>query len=155
MKAKTKERRKHERLPIMDGVLEPIDLRFAPEDGKAAISVPAILTNISAGGMSLVTFTEPPRAKCIQMDLHLPGLHHIPVEARITWVHTKGETYALGMAFEKIQKKDMECLQRMADDFTDCETRIQLNLPEACVPNCTYHPLCKKAQKAPHWPPKA
>src|SRR5262249_39967948 len=129
-----KERRQHERLPIMDGVLEPIDLRFEGTGKSGPVSIPAILTNISVGGMSLVTFSEPQKANLFEMDLHLPGLHHMPVEAKITWMNAKGQTYAVGMAFVKIRKKDMECLSRMAQDYSDCEKRISLGLPEACVP---------------------
>lgn len=146
------ERRKHSRFPICEGLMEPISLRYALSG--AAISVPAIITDLSAGGIAMVTFGEPPRAKHFEIDLNLPGLHHIPITAKILWVHTKGETYAVGMEFEDISKKDLSCLQKMAQDYQDCETRIALGLPEACVPTCGFHALCKKPQKAPHWPPK-
>ena len=155
MKKQGKERRRHERLPIMDGVLETIDLRFDGSAKGAPVTIPAILTNISAGGMSLVTFSKPPEARSFEMDLHLPGLNHIAIEAKISWMHEKGATYAVGMSFVKISKKDVACLQKMAQDFVDCETRIGMKLPEPCAPDCTFNLLCKKPQKAPNYPPKA
>lgn len=148
------ERRKQPRIPILGGVVEPIDLRFTDEAGATAGTVPAVITDLSEGGLSLVTFMEPPHAKRFEMDLNLPGLPHIPVTAKVLWVHTKGSTYAMGMSFVKIAKKDMQALKAMVQDFQDCETRISLNLPESCVPDCSFHRLCEKPQKAPHFPPK-
>jgi len=150
----TTDRRKHSRIPILGGVVEPINLRFTNDAGVGAATVPAIITDLSEGGMSMVTFTEPPHAKVFEMDLNLPGLHHIPITARVLWVHTKGPTYAVGMTFTKIAKKDQQVLKQMIQDFQDCETRLGLNLPEACVPDCTFHRLCEKPQKAKHFPPK-
>lgn len=149
----TQERRKHRRIPLTNGLLEPINLRFDAETGSP-MTVPAVITGLSEGGMSLVTFTEPPRAKRFEMDLDLPGLGHVPISAKVLWVHTKGPTYAVGMSFMKIARKDMASIKEMVQDYLDCETRISLGLPEACVPTCTFHRLCEKPQKAKHFPPK-
>lgn len=153
-KSSASDRRSQPRIPIVDGLMEPINLDFDGSDGQSN-SVPAIITDLSAGGICMVTFSEPPRARQFEIDLHLPGLRHIPVSAKVLWVHTKGETYMVGMAFVKISKKDLQYLESMSQDYMDCETRIELSLPEACVPDCHFHRLCKKPQKAPHWPPKA
>jgi len=153
MTKRTSDRRRHGRFPILDGLLEPINLRYPSPNGGHR-TIPAILTNLSAGGMSMVTFTEPPHARRFEMDLNLPGLHHIPIQAKVTWVHTKGDVYAVGMVFVKIHRKDQVLLRHMGQDFQDCETRIGLSLPEACVPTCSFHRLCKKPQKAPQFPPR-
>ena len=42
----------------------------------------------------------------------------------------------------------------MAQDNQDCETRIELKLPEACVSTCGFHFLCAKPQKGPYWEKK-
>ena len=155
------ERRKHPRFPVVGGLIEPISLRYVPEcrrpAAKAAAPVrsqPAILTNLSAGGMSLITFVEPPHAKRLEMDLNLPGLNHVPLVARVVRMHQKGETYNVGIQFTSISRRNQLQINLMAADHMDCETRIALSLPEACVPACRFHPLCHKPQKAPHWPPK-
>ncbi|MDE2290928.1 MAG: PilZ domain-containing protein, partial [Elusimicrobia bacterium] len=77
------------------------------------------------------------------------------VEGRVVRVSKKGETFAVGIAFTKIAKKFQQKIARMAEDDVDCNTRVSLGLPEACVPTCSFHSLCNKTQKAPHWPPKA
>ena len=158
------ERRKHARFPIVSSLIEPITLRYAaPKASRGARKVatteamtqPAILTNLSAGGMQLITFLAPPHAKRLDMVLNLPGFDHMPVTGRVVRVHEKGETFVIGIEFLKIQKKHQKRISEMAVDNLDCETRVSLSLPEACVPNCRFHLLCHKAQKAPHWPPRA
>ena len=159
-----KERRKHARFPIVGNLIEPITLRYAPpkttgHQKKAvtseALTQPAILTNLSGGGMQLITFLAPPHAKRLDMVLNLPGFDHMPVTGRVVRVHEKGETFVVGIQFLKIQKKHQNRINVMAVDNLDCETRLELSLPEACVRTCRFHQLCHKSQKAPHWPPRA
>ncbi len=142
------ERRQHRRFSVVDGMIEPISLEL----GAAAKSQPAIMTDLSAGGMSILLFCEPPHAKSFEMTLAIPGLDKTPIEASIVRVHQKGETYSVGISFTKIAKRFQDRIAGMADDNADCETRVALRLPEACVPNCSFHTLCAKPVKAPHWP---
>jgi hypothetical protein len=69
-------------------------------------------------------------------------------------VTQKGPTYRVGITFTQIPTKYQHVISAMAQDHTDCETRIALRLPDACAPKCTFHLMCTKVQKAPHWPPK-
>ncbi|MEK7383046.1 MAG: PilZ domain-containing protein [Elusimicrobiota bacterium] len=147
------ERRRHRRFSVVEGMVEPITLQFAAEDCVKK-SQPVIMTDLSAGGMSLLMFVEPPHAKSFEMVLSIPGLDHAPIEASVARVHQKGETYSVGLHFLKIAKKAQERIESMSDDNADCETRMSLRLPEACVPHCHFHALCAKPVKAPHWPAK-
>lgn len=156
------DRRKHPRFALVGNLIEPITLRYAPPKatGKKiatgeALTQPAILTNLSAGGMQLITFLAPPHAKRLDMVLNLPGLDHMPVTGRVVRVHEKGETFVVGIQFLKIQKRHQKRINEMAADNTDCETRLALSLPEACVKECQFHHLCHKPQKAPHWRSRA
>lgn len=151
-----RERRRHQRLPVVEGMVEPITIGFGGTQGKRSASgkdaqQPAILTNLSAGGLSLITFLEPPRARRLEMVLLLPGLNHVPVEGKVVRVHEKGQTFNVGIAFTKISKKHRERINAMAQDHMDCETRIALKLPEVCVSTCSFHALCAKPQKGPFW----
>jgi hypothetical protein len=165
------ERRKHPRFGLIDDLIEPIVLRYVPEKAKVTASAkarksgedvpkhlqtqPAILVNLSAGGMSLVTFLAPPHAKVFKMTLTVPGLDHLPIEGKVVRVDKKGETFNVGIQFTKIAQKYVRQIAHMAEDDQDCHTRIALQLPEVCVPTCRFHLLCNKPQKAQHWPPKA
>ena len=157
------ERRQHRRVQVVSDLVEPIVLTYAPDpkEKKAGESVPkhlrtqpAVLTDLSAGGMRLITFLAPPHAKTFKMTLTIPGLDNLPVIGRVVRVSKKGETYVVGIHFVKIAKKFQRQISRLAEDDADCNTRISLGLPEACVPGCVFNPLCTKTQKAPHWPPK-
>jgi hypothetical protein len=164
------ERRKSPRVSVVSDLVEPIVLRYAADEtpskaaqkkkkGAGAIpkhlrTQPAILTNLSQTGLALITFLAPPHAKSFKMTLTIPGLDHLPIEGKVVRVAKKGETFSVGIHFTKIAKKYQKKIQRMAEDDTDCNTRISLGLPEVCVPDCGFHFLCTKTQKAPHWPPK-
>lgn len=172
------ERRRFQRFPVVHGMVEPITIDFdEPKPGKAAglgkpssassrraltpgaaaapaaapRNQPAILTNLSAGGMSLILFLEPPRTKRLEMVLSIPGLTRIPIEGRVVRINEKGQTYNVGIAFTKIGKKHRDRISGMAQDHIDCETRISLKLPEVCVQTCSFHALCAKPQKGPYW----
>ena len=131
-------------------MVEPITLELRPDEKMT--KQPAIMTDLSAGGMSLLMFLEPPHAKSFDMVLSIPGLERVPIEASILRVLRKGETYSVGLSFIKITKRIQDRIEAMANDNADCETRVALRLPEACVPKCHFHTLCTKPAKAPHWP---
>ncbi|MBI5631135.1 MAG: PilZ domain-containing protein [Elusimicrobia bacterium] len=146
------ERRRFARFPVMSGVVEPITVNFDANDGPGASQgQPAILTNLSAGGMSLILFLEPPRTKKLEMLLSIPGLDKVSLEGKVVRVSEKGQTYNVGIAFTKISKKHQKQLSLMAQDHGDCDMRIALRLPEACVSSCHFHDLCAKPQKGPYW----
>lgn len=145
------DRRSSPRLPVVEGMIEPITVKFDASQSSNGAQ-PAIMTNLSAGGMSLLMFLEPPHAKKLDMVLTIPGLNHLPIEGKVVRVNQKGETYSVGIAFTKIEKKHQSRITSMAQDHLDCETRLALKLPEACVKTCTFHSLCGKPQKGPYWP---
>jgi hypothetical protein len=146
---KAEDRRQHTRFPVCEGMIEPITVKFEAMKSKGA--QPAILTNLSAGGMSLLMFLEPPTAKRLDMVLTLPGLAEVPVEGKVVRVNQKGDTYNIGIAFTRIQKKHQSKISGMAQDHIDCEMRIGLKLPEVCVSSCSFNAMCGKTQKAPFW----
>jgi hypothetical protein len=158
------ERRKHARFDVVSDLIEPIVLRYAPDKpiskkaqkdiAKHLKTQPAILTSLSAGGLSIVTFLAPPHTKTFKMVLTIPGLDHLPIEGRVVRVAKKGETYNVGIQFTKIAKKYQKAIILMAEDDIDCNTRVSLGLPEACVKTCSFHELCSKTVKAAHWPKK-
>ncbi len=152
------ERRQYARFAVVEGMVEPITINF---DGAAAAKAahaapspknqPGILTNLSAGGLSLILFMEPPKTKTLDMVLTIPGLSRVAIAGKVVRVSEKGQTYNVGIAFTKISKKHRGQIDAMAQDHLDCETRLSLKLPEACVPTCRFHALCAKPQKAPYW----
>lgn len=154
------DRRRHPRFAVVEGMVEPITINFDPvtpaKIKHTAPSVPknqpAILTNLSAGGMSLILFMAPPKTKALDMILSIPGLNHIAIQGQVVRVSQKGETYNVGIAFGQIAKKHRTRIDELAHDNMDCDTRVALKLPEACVSTCKFNALCAKPQKGPYWP---
>ena len=158
----TTERRKHRRFTVVHDLVEPIVLRYAERKGAKGEDIPkhlrtqpAILTNLSAGGMSLVTFLAPPHAKIFKMTLTIPGLDGLPIEGKVVRVMKKGEIFNVGIQFIKIAKKYQKRISQMAEDDADCQMRISLGLPDACTGSCAFHKLCSKSQKLGPSRPKA
>jgi PilZ domain len=141
------ERRKHARLPIIHGILEPVDLSFEDENSTQPKNIPGILSNLSASGMRLMTFLESPSNKALDMHLSLPGLGKFHIQGRISWIREKGGVFMSGIAFTKISENTQHKINMMAEDYADCETRIALKLPEVCIEKCRCHHLCNKLQK--------
>ncbi|MDA8130984.1 MAG: PilZ domain-containing protein [Elusimicrobia bacterium] len=143
-----KERRQHVRLPILHGILEPVEIEFFTEDAAGkAVPQPAILSDLSAGGMRLITFMAPPHTKELNIILKLSGIKEIPVTGRISWVKDKGGVFMNGIAFTGISPDDRKRINDMAEDYSDCDTRFALKLPEVCVETCRANGLCNKPQK--------
>jgi hypothetical protein len=140
------ERRQHRRFQIVDGMVEPITLEMEGE--SSAKKLPAIMTDLSAGGMSLLMFVEPPHAKSFQLTLSIPGLDQVPIQACVARVFQKGETYSVGLSFVKIPRDAQKRIEKMAEDSADCETRVALRLPDACGKDCPFHSLFKREGKA-------
>jgi hypothetical protein len=140
-----KERRKHPRLPIMHGILEPVELEFETES-KTKKFQPAILSDLSAGGMRLLTFFMPPCREKINMVINL-GNYKIPIKGKIAWLKQKENVYMIGISFYKISKENQNRINRMANDYLDCDIRISLKLPDVCSEKCKAHILCNKPQK--------
>ena len=141
------ERRQHRRFQVVDGMIEPITLEMEGVEA-ASKKIPAIMTDLSAGGMSLLMFIEPPHAKTFQMTLSVPGLEDVAIQASVARVTQKGETFSVGLSFVKIPKDAQKRIEKMAEDSADCETRTALRLPDACGPDCPFHSLFTPKAKA-------
>ena len=141
------ERRKHRRFSVVEGMVEPITLELEGADSLMH-KQPAIMTDLSAGGISLLMFVEPPHTKSFQMTLNIPGLEGVPIEAGIVRVHQKGETYSVGLACRKISREAQKSIEKMAEDSADCQTRTSLGLPDACGSDCPFHSLFTAKPKA-------
>lgn len=144
-----KERRQHVRLPILHGILEPVEIEFYTKaaDGKP-VPQPAILADLSAGGMRLITFMEPPHTKELNIVLKLSGMKKgVPLTGKISWIKDKGGVFMNGISFSKISLENRKMINEMAEDYSDCDTRHELKLPEVCVETCRANGLCNKPQK--------
>ncbi|MDR0952573.1 MAG: PilZ domain-containing protein [Elusimicrobiota bacterium] len=144
------ERRRHPRVPVISNIVEPIDLVYEDEKTGVKNAVAAVLADLSASGMRIVSFLQAPISGNMQINMELPSIGKFTVVAKTSWVRQKGPVYTIGIEFTKIAPEASAKIQAMAEDFNDCNTRILLKLPEVCVANCKSHAICNKLQKDPN-----
>ncbi len=144
------EKRKHPRLPVIQGIVEPVNLIYeSPKEKKEKKEnrLPAILSDLSAGGMRLITFLEAPEAKEVTIQLELLNLHKLEITGAIIWIREKSGVYTLGIEFKDMSQPTIAKINFMVKDFTDCDSRILQKLTEICVKTCSAHLLCNKLHK--------
>lgn len=140
------EKRKHRRMPVLSNLIEPVNLFYKTQDGKETTLV-AILADLSASGMRMISFLGAPMADHFSISLQLPGMERMEIGARMAWVKQKENVYTVGIEFTDMKPQYAALISAMADDFNDCDTRILLRLPEVCSPNCKAYRICNKIQK--------
>ncbi len=140
------EKRKHRRMPVISNLIEPVNLYYKTKDGKET-SLVAILADLSASGMRMISFLGAPMAETFSINLQLPGAEKMEIGARMAWVKQKENVYTVGIEFTDIKPEAAAIISAMADDFNDCDTRILLRLPEVCVGSCKACRICNKIQK--------
>jgi c-di-GMP-binding flagellar brake protein YcgR len=139
-----KERRKYKRIPAISMVKETM---IESEALKLRKEIPAILFNLSAGGMALITFLSLPRDALISLNFNLDGLKLKDVEGRVVRVEGRKKTYLIVIAFTKITDELKKHINTMADAFDFCETRILMGEKDVCSMRCAYYELCSKPVK--------
>ena len=140
------EKRKNRRMPVISNLIEPVNLLYKTADGKET-SLVAILADLSATGMRMISFLGAPLADTFSISLQLPGMEKMEIKARMAWVKQKENVYTVGIQFTDIKPENAAKISAMADDFNDCDTRILLRLPEVCVGTCRACRICNKIQK--------
>ncbi len=133
-------------MPDFSTLIEPVNVHYKTEDGKET-SLVAILADLSASGMRMISFLGAPLADKFSISLQLPGTGKMDVDAKLAWVKQRENVYTIGIEFIKMADKDAKVISEMADDFNDCDTRILLKLPEVCVAGCKCNKICNKIQK--------
>jgi hypothetical protein len=151
------ERRDHVRIPVIHNVGEPIELR-AILNGKK-ILIPGYIINLSAGGIGIIALGRQSMQLHVGapfvMDLNLPSLESRNVKGKIVRIqkgrkaqlHHSDDEWFLSLAFTKIKPSYASRINRMAEDWSICETKVQMRLPDICFRKCSYWNLCEKPVK--------
>ena len=139
------EKRKSKRFPVLYHLIKPVLIRS--QESKAGISSPAIMANLSAGGMALLTFSPLPVGKNILISFDLKDLKIDNVKSRVVRVENKEGSYILGVQFLNLKKELADVINKLADDFDSCETRILLGEKPICRKGCSYFEHCQRVAK--------
>lgn len=142
------ERRKHPRLPMHLSVAKLVDFQCEGLEHPA----PAILVDLSAGGLSMIAFALPQLAKKVTFRLELPGLVNAQMHGRIVRATKKGETYHVAVAFTEFQEQWAHMVSKLVKAYTVCEERLAQGDRFFCFRECAFWPLCQKDEKARVFP---
>ena len=137
----SQERRKFKRYPVIHEMDRPIQLTLEKD------VLPAVLVDLSAGGMALLTYASIPIGKEINIIIDFPGFKSHTLNGQVVWSLPKGEMFRVGIAFNKLDPVDFRHINRMAFDFTDCQTKLTLGVTDVCFKKCSYYSLCQKEVK--------
>ncbi len=153
----SQERRSHVRFPVIHNVGEPIELNVSL--GGKMICIPGYILNLSAGGVGIMTLgketKELSEGMTFDLDLNLPHLETHNVAGTIIRIqkgekaelHHSDDEWFLSLRFTKIKPAFSQNINRMAEDWSICETKIQMNLPDVCFRECHYWNICEKPAK--------
>jgi hypothetical protein len=139
----THEKRKHNRLPVLHEMDEPIHIVINKDE------VPGILVDLSASGMALLTFASIPVGTEVNLTINVPGLKTHQLTGKIVWTLSKGEMWRIGIIFSKIDPADFKHINQLAFDCSDCDTKLTLGVTDVCFEKCSFFPLCEKPSKLP------
>jgi len=143
------DRRKWKRVPITANIAKPMVLQVPSSAGEQTI--PAIVINISAGGMCILSFLPVETKELIKLNMEIGGIKMDGVKAKIVWTREKSGTYLVGLEFCNISRGLHKRLNAMAEDYFECEERILKGQGyEACHPNCSFWSLCTKTIRIKH-----
>lgn len=138
------EKRKQKRFPVMKDLAEPVDLILLESPPR---EIPSVMTNLSAGGMSVLAFAPVHGAAALQLVLNIPGLEGVKLDGKIAWQKPKGDTTQLGIEFHHVSEEAKRKIVRLAEAYQDCELKLSFGLRDVCFRACSYWALCAKPVK--------
>jgi hypothetical protein len=148
MKNEQEDRRRHPRLPLHLSVAKLVDFKFDGLDQTA----PAVLVDLSAGGLSMICFAMPAMARDLTFSMSLPGLVNAKLKGKIVRARRKGETYQVAIEFSEFQEKWAHMISKLAKAYSACEERLIQGDRHFCFKECAFFALCAKEEKARVFP---
>ncbi len=142
------ERRKHPRLPLHLSVAKLVDFKCDGLDQPA----PAILVDLSAGGLSMIAFALPHLTKNVTFKLELPGLVNAQLHGKIIRAIKKGQTYQVAIAFSEFKEEWARLVTKLYKAYNECEDRLSQGDRRFCFKLCSFFALCQKEEKARVFP---
>ena len=138
------ERRNHLRFPTLS-VIKTVEIHTG--DGKT--DVPAIMCDVSVGGMAMITFLPLPKNSDIVLDLNMPDISLSKVAAKIVRVEEKNGTFLIALEFNTLDPAVKKKINTLALDWQKCEERLSVGEKIECR-SCSYYNLCNKEVKKKH-----
>jgi len=140
------ERRGNSRFPTIT-IIKEVVIEVRHHTLRKRIILPAIMYNLSTGGIAIVTFDRVPVGAEITLNLKLAGINLKNVKGRVIRVEGKKMTFLIAISFKKLNKDIKKIISKVASDADLCETKILLGEKQACTFKCNYYDLCTNPMK--------
>ena len=140
------ERRINSRFPTIT-IIKEVAIEVSHHTLRKRTILPAIMYNLSIGGIAIVTFDRVPVGAKITLNLELAGINLKDVKGRVTRVEGKKMTFLIAISFNKLNKELKKTIAKVASDADLCETKILLGEKHACTFKCNYYDLCTNVMK--------
>jgi len=131
----TQERRRHPRLPVHLSVAKLIEFKCEGDEQ----SIPAVLVDLSVGGLAMVAFALPRLTQKVTFRLDIPGLVSAQLHGHVVRAIKKGETFQVAVAFDEFKDQWSHLISKLIKSAKDCEDRWSQGDRTHCPKECAYH----------------
>lgn len=139
------DRRRHIRFPVAHDLANVISMDV--KTGGGIVHDEAVISDLSAGGLALLTPVDFKAGGEFEIALELPSLKTRSIKCRCVRVEKKTDINRVGIAFTHIKSEDRNHISAIARDYNDCETKLALGVTDVCFKRCHYYNLCGKNVK--------
>ena len=138
-----KNRRQYRRIRLTPLFVEPIQIKIG-ESGKP---IPGIMADLSAAGVSIITYGKLPIGETIKISFKVVGIPTAAIEGEVYKIREQSSTYLVVILFKDLHPEIADHLEKMAMDFEDCETKWTRGDFDFCNEDCAYYKYCSKTVK--------
>lgn len=141
-----KERRQYIRFPVAHDMATVISIDIKTSQGNIRHDE-AVICDLSAGGIALLTSADFKVGSIFELVLQLSDLRTKPIKCEVVRCENRPEINKVAMRFLKICEEDKKHINKIAQDYSDCETKLALGVRDVCLKTCHYYKLCNKDVK--------
>lgn len=134
-------RRRHPRMPILKDIAK--EVYISTDTGF----FPGIIMNLSSGGMMLMLYCDLAVNTEVCLVFDFPGFETSQIFGKIVRLVKRAVIWETAIQFTRISEHDENLLNKLAEDYVDCENKITLGAVDVCTKNCSYYGLCDKRFK--------
>ena len=139
------ERRKHPRFSATAFLNRPVYLTPLPP--YFGHPVKGKLIDLSAGGMAILITELIPQETMLNLKITFPDQSVIDSLIKVRRVAERGRSHVHGIEFLTLPAEMAEKIQKMSNDYVNCESRIQSGARDVCRTDCAFFTMCNKKEK--------
>ena len=105
------------------------------------------LIDLSAGGLAMLIKDRIPAKSKFHLEMTFPDHTHIVSDIKVCHAIRRKNGFFTGIEFINIPPYMIKKIEKMAEDFNNCEGRIVAQKKDVCDLKCAFFTLCDKPEK--------